>query len=150
MSGEKNALLELQVKAALPAGVLLFSSPAEILSEASLLPYSQAMLRAWKRLNLSAILAIGGLPTLYLKEERKRISPEKANRLQREFWNQGLATVLVLVDPYSVRVFSGMAYPVRDDASEQSVGALVEMLDAANTALELRRIATQLAMELRS
>ncbi len=145
MSKEVNSLPELISQAVLPSGVLLFSGPEEILSDPAILPYSQAMLRAWKHLNLSAILVVDGLPTLYLKEERKRIGPTKANRLQREFWNQGLATVLVLVDPYTVRVFSGMAYPVRDEIPDQCSSSLVETLDVTNAALGLQRIATQLA-----
>lgn len=128
-----------------PAGTILYLTREEILKDRKVLPYLHAMLRAWNDLKLSGILAVDGVPTLYLREEKRRISTAKAKDLQRDFWNQGIATVFALIDPVYLRLYSGLAYPAHPEKDEGTLHSLIKQVEIAQAALELGQLSIELA-----
>ena len=126
-------------------GTILYTSRHQIEDNTDMLNYSHLMLRAWRDLKLSSILCIDGLPTLYLRQDKRKISAAYANKLHLEFWNQGIATVLILVDPRVVRVYSGLATPVAPDDDTDRPSCLIETLRTADLAIRWNQIATELA-----
>jgi hypothetical protein len=60
--------------------------------------YQHMLLRAWEEMYLSGVLTLNGIPTVYLREEAKPVTAEVAANAQLQFWNQGVATVLLLRD----------------------------------------------------
>jgi len=130
----KKALVGAHRKAA-PAGMLFYGSLAEVKADGALTPYLHVLARAWDALELSGVVCVGGLPTLYLAVRNKPVSPGDGADLQRIFWNQGVATVLVVADPTTVRVYSGLAKPTQPDAATGKEVGLVEALDLAEYAV---------------
>jgi S-adenosylmethionine/arginine decarboxylase-like enzyme len=63
------------------------------------------LLRAWEEMHLSGVLTLNGIPTVYLREEAKPVTAEVAAAAQLQFWNQGVATVLLLLDPHTCASF---------------------------------------------
>ena len=116
-----------------PKGLVFYGSIQELRAK-SLLPYWQALSRAWRELKLNGVLSVEGLPTLYLTIQRRRVRQNEAVELQRKFWNQGLATVLVVVDPTTVRIYSGLARPTNAQASKTTQESLVQALSLAEYA----------------
>ena len=81
-----------------PPGIVYLRSRDQVLKERNLEAYQHLLLRAWDTLRLSGVLIIRGIPTVYLREEDRELQPAEAANLQRQFWNQGVATLLVLID----------------------------------------------------
>jgi len=105
-----------------------FCSADDIEKYAGRHPYSHFMRRAWQQMNLNGILCIEGRPTVYFKEV-KRIDSLRQRQCYRKFWNQGLATLLVVKSPQGVRVFSSLAEPVNEDSDIENEHRLVETLN---------------------
>jgi hypothetical protein len=104
------------------------------------------LLRAWEEMHLSGVLTLNGIPTVYLRDDAKPVRPEAAAAAQLQFWNQGVATILLLRDPQHVRVYSSMMRPTSpatatDLDMEQR---LVEKLDLAALASWAERFYTQI------
>jgi len=118
-----------------------FGSEDDIEKHAGIHPYSHFMRRAWETMHLNGILCIEGKPTVYFKEVDCIDS-----RIQREcykkFWNQGLATLLVISSPNEVQVYSSLAEPAKEDSPLQAEHRLVETLDLTTKALFLRKVQT--------
>jgi hypothetical protein len=95
--------------------------------------YQHMLVRAWEEMHLSGVLTLNGIPTVYLREEAKPVTAEVAATAQLQFWNQGVATVLLLRDPHYVRVFSSMTRPTRPEtATDPDIGrCLVEKIELA-------------------
>src|SRR6185437_2420088 len=94
-----------------PRGFRYYRSRSEILRASELFAYQHMLLRAWQDMDLSGVLTLNGIPTVYLREESKPVTPVIAAEAHRQFWNQGVATVLLLRDPQKLRVFSSMTTP---------------------------------------
>src|ERR1039457_4039419 len=105
-----------------------FQSQAEIRRQPALLGYAHHILRAFykKVLGISGVLCIDSKPTIYFRRDERPLSWVEANRLHRIFWNQGIATVLVLADPERLRIYSAQAEPVPEDDASPQPAALVE------------------------
>lgn len=114
-----------------PRGLRLFKSRREILRARELFAYQHMLLRAWEEMNLCSVLTVNGIPTVYVRKESVPVSPQVAAEAHRQFWNQGVATVLLLIDPNYVRVFSSMTTPTNPaDATEADIEKrLVEKLE---------------------
>ncbi|MBZ5626178.1 MAG: N-6 DNA methylase [Acidobacteriia bacterium] len=63
-------------------------------------------------MHLSGVLTLNGIPTVYLRDEPKPVTPQVTAEIHRQFWNQGVPSILLLRDPVTVRVFSSMTKPV--------------------------------------
>ncbi|HEX3152031.1 MAG TPA: hypothetical protein VHR66_28415 [Gemmataceae bacterium] len=79
-----------------------FARKDEIGDTAQPAPQAHALRRAFDRLDLNGILCLHQSPVAYFKEVA-RIDPQKVKSLHRQFWNQGLAPILVLIDPKEVQ-----------------------------------------------
>ncbi len=113
---------------------LFFRSADDIERFAGKHPYSHLMRRAWETMHLNGILCVDGRPTVYFKEVKRLDSIRQHNRY-RKFWNQGLATLLVVSSPDQVQVFSSLAKPVKEDSQVDNEGRLVEILDSTTKVL---------------
>ncbi len=139
----KKELVEAHRQA--PAGLVFYASLSEIRTDRTLLPYLHLLTRAWQDLNLDGVLCINGLPTLYLAIRKKRVSSGVAADLQRLFWNQGLATVLVVADPVTVRIYSGLARPTEPQKASDDITSLVESIRLTDYTLNIQSFMLQLA-----
>ena len=103
-----------------PQGFRYYRSKREVVRDGTLLAYQHLVLRAWKEMNLTAVLTLDGIPTVYVRDEKRPLDPAQAAEVHRQFWNQGVATVLLLRDPEKVRVFSSMTKPVDPSAADEN------------------------------
>lgn len=129
----------------MPFGLIFYSSLTDVRADQSLYAYLHVITRAWESLGLAGVLCDNGRPTLYLVHRKERISPEDGSNLQRLFWNQGVATVLVVADCDSVRIYSGLAKPARSVAISSDQLSLVETLTLADYALSVDSFLLKLA-----
>ena len=129
-----------------PRGYGYYQSRKEIIADENLHAYQHALLRAWEDLELDAIVTLDGIPTVYLRDEKKVMAAGAAAEVHRQFWNQGIATVLVLRDPEKLRVFSSMVTPVNPaDANDAEVDRrVVETVNLAVQASWQQRFYLQL------
>jgi hypothetical protein len=119
-----------------PRGFRYYRTRQEVLRERELFAYQHMLLRAWVDMDLSGVLTLDGIPTVYVKDTDKPLGVEEAARIQGQFWNQGIATVLLLRDPHRARVFSSMTPPANPaTASDADVDhRLVETINLATQA----------------
>lgn len=117
---------------------VFFASCEQIDANASRHPYSHLMRRAWESMNLSGIFCVDRKPTIYFKEVN-RIDARGIRKIHRRLWNQGIATLLVIISPEEVHVYSGLAYPAREQDDVSGDNRLVDVLNRTADALELRR-----------
>jgi len=140
----KRTLLDRHEQSA-PAGLMFYSSLTDVRADRSLRPYLHVISRAWDALELDGVLCVNGLPTLYLTIRHQPVSPAEGANLQRLFWNQGVATVLVVVDRETVRIYSGLAKPVHSGVSLEKEASLVETLSLADYAIRVESFLLQLS-----
>lgn len=95
------------------AGIELYKSLEEVFCQPRLAGYIRVLQRAWSELDLSSVLCVNHVPTLYRVDSRYVIDSNALADLHRKFWNQGVARVLLVVDPKTVYLFSGLQRPVR-------------------------------------
>ena len=111
-----------------------FASKGEIDAAGSAAPQAHALRRAFDRLSVSGILCLHSNPVVYFKEVAS-IRPDQVAALHKQFWNQGLAPILVLIDDRDVHVYSGLTRPVADapilDTDDRLVQRLNRVADAA-------------------
>lgn len=118
-----------------------FRSEEDIEKHAGIHPYSHFMRRAWETMHLNGILCIEGKPTVYFKEVDS-IDSRNQRECYKKFWNQGLATLLVISSPDEVQVYSSLAEPAKEDSPLQAEHRLVETLELAARTLFARRVQT--------
>ena len=110
-----------------PSGMVFHDSINSALDDLSLLGYWSAISRAWKELELCGVLCMDRRPVLYLRKQDRPYEDRQRRRLHKLFWNQGIANVLVLIDPNTVYIYSGLAKPVAEGTvSESEEEALVK------------------------
>jgi Eco57I restriction-modification methylase len=129
-----------------PRGFRYYRSRSAILRAPEIFAYQHTLLRAWDEMHLSGVLTLNGLPTVYLRDERRPVSARVAAEAHLQFWNQGIATILLLCDPQYVRVFSSMMRPA-DPNKATDAGMeeqLVEKIDLAAQAIWAERFYTRL------
>ena len=129
-----------------PQGFCYYQAVEEILRAPELFAYQHMLLRAWGEMGLSGVLTLNGIPTVYVRDVPKRLTPSEAAEAHCQFWNQGVATVMLLRDPQQVRVFSSMTAPTDPNtAAEADIDRrLVESLDLATQASWAARFYVQL------
>jgi len=125
-----------------------YRSIKDVQNEPALLGYAHHIIRAFDKevLGISGVLCIDGKPTVYFRRDEQQISWTEANHLQRVFWNQGIATILILADPEHLRIYSGQAHPVKEGDSSESPASLVPLkLDTVANLLELESLLHKIA-----
>lgn len=113
---------------AICGGLVYLASVNEAKANSSLLAYVRIIERAWEDFSLTGVLCVDAIPTIYFKEVAQPLPEKELNDLHRRFWNQGVAQTLVVADPRTVRIFSGLAKPQKDDAPLSEKTALVKEL----------------------
>ena len=125
-----------------PSGIVYMGSTIEVFSHPDLYAFQHLLLRAWEEMELDGVLVVRGIPTVYLREDDRELTPEEVHALQRKLWNQGVATLLVLVDRKKTRIFSGMVPPritQKQLQDEAPLDSFVEELNLAAQALRAHR-----------
>jgi len=126
--------------------MVFYDSLEAIRAETALLGYVSVLERAWDSpLNIDGVLCIDGHPVLYVKEYRRTVAVRERIACQRLFWNQGVANVLVILDPAHAYIYSGLARPLEDATTVNDEPALVETLERASYAARIKSIYHQLA-----
>ncbi len=111
---------------------VFFSSESEITTTENIVPQALALRRAFDRMKLDGILCVQNNPLAYFKEVPS-IDPVEVQKLHRQFWNQGLAPILVLIDPKEIHIYSGLSLP-----SEK-----LHDLDRSSLVQQLNRVADE-------
>lgn len=132
-----------------PTGFRFYRNAEEILRAPELLAYQHLLLRAWDEMDLTAVLTLNGVPTVYVRDDKSPLGPKCIAELHCKFWNQGLATVLLLRDPGRFRVLSSMVKPVSvglasADAIDARTAESVVTLDLATQAAWAQKFYLQL------
>lgn len=122
-----------------PPGFRYYRTREEVRRAPELYAYQHLLLKAWDDsvLDLSGVLTINAIPTVYVSDRTRPLVANKAAQLQLTFWNQGLATTFLLREPGRVRVFSALCRPLPvDHATEETVqrDLLVESIELATQA----------------
>ena len=111
----------IQAHLSTPPGMIFYPSLEAAMQDHDLLGYISVIKRAWREMKLDGVLCLDGRPVLYLKEYARPFSAPERLFQQRLFWNQGVANVLVLADPTSVFIYSGLARPAKDHTDQSAV-----------------------------
>ena len=117
---------------------VFYSSESEVRGSAKAVPQALALQRAFERLNLNGILCLDNNPLAYFKEVTS-IKPAEVQKLHRQFWNQGLAPILVLIDPRDIHIYSGLALPAEKPENLESTN-LVERLNRVADEAQVRQL----------
>lgn len=112
-----------------PSGMAFHDSIELVRGDLRLLGYISVVERAWREMGLAGVLCMDNRPILYLKVFDQPSSPPERIKLQTLFWNQGVANILVVADPVSVYIYSGLAKPSNESQDEDNDEALIETLD---------------------
>jgi hypothetical protein len=113
---------------AICGGLVHLSSVQEAHANPTLLAYHRIIQRAWEDFSLTGVLCVDSIPTIYFRDEPLPLGDTALNELHRRFWNQGVAQTLVVADPKTVRIFSGLARPQKKDIPLAESTALVDAL----------------------
>ena len=126
----------IQNHSATPPGMHFYASLESVLQDDTILSYFSVIKRAWREMKLDGVLCLDGRPVLYLKSYARPFTNQERLFQQRLFWNQGVANILVLADPTTVYIYSGLARPARDDldqaAAEEALVQTIPMVDYVN------------------
>ncbi len=134
----------LRAHAQIPEGIRFYSSYEEITLEPGLSAYSHLLGKAWHDFKLTGVVCVSGIPTLYLRCFSEPLDAVEAADYHRRFWNQGVATVLVLADPKNVRLYSGLAIPENPEQRKSVAKSLIETIPLADYALRIQDFYFQL------
>lgn len=145
MSIESQYPTLLEAHAQALVGVRFYASPDEITADSTLSAYVHLLTRAWKDFGLNGVVCIAGIPTLYLRCFEQPLAPKEAAEYQRRFWNQGVATILVLVDPQNVSLYSGLAIPAEPGETKNYKKSLIETVSLADYSIRIHDFYLQLA-----
>ena len=121
--------------------MVFHDSLASVREDTDVPGYVTVIERAWREMGLHGVLCLDGRPVLYLREYDQPCSSSERIRLHKLFWNQGVANVLVLIDPVSVFLYSGLVPPGKEAAEK----ALVDTIQIADFAQRIRILFQQLA-----
>ena len=129
-----------------PRGFRYYRSRTELLRSSEIFGYQHMLLRAWEEMHLSGVLTLNGVPTVYIRDEPQPVTPSAAAEAHRQFWNQGVASVLVLRDPGIVRILSSMTRPLNPSTvtKDEIEDRLVEKVELATQAAWAQRFYVQL------
>ncbi len=115
----------------------LFCSRKALLADDTARRYQHLWERAWEKLKPSALLCIEGWPTVYFRRVvRANVDEERC--WQRQLWNLGHATLLVVFDDKETRIYSALATPNPPLGSPDArqVGTALETVAFANDLVE--------------
>ena len=117
-----------QAHKAPPKGMVFYDSLESVKENFELLGYWSVIERAWDEMKLDGVLFIDNRPTLYLKEHDRPFSTKERVYLQKLFWNQGVANILVLGDPKTVYIYSGFGIPHHEESDKSIEKGLIKKI----------------------
>ncbi|MDD5168890.1 MAG: N-6 DNA methylase, partial [Syntrophales bacterium] len=127
-------------------GMAFYNSFNAVKSDDNLLGYVSIIKRAWEELKLDGVLCLDNRPILYLRESAQPFSGDEKLRLQKLFWNQGVANVLVLADPIAVYIYSGLAEPPESQQDSKELDKiLIDRLQIVDYVQRIQSIYLSLA-----
>lgn len=100
-------------------------------------PYAEEIRKAMDELNLTAMFCVENVPQTAILEQAEYDS-EQISEVHAALWNQGLASILVVMGKDSVRVFSLARAPGSGDLQQFESQCLINTLDAAAAAISLK------------
>ena len=104
-------------------------------------PHADAIRTGLSKLGLSAVFCVNGVPTIAIRH-CKTYDPSEIRQIHAALWNQGLASVFVVISDNTVRTFSLAKTPFADDSSNFEDRCLIETIDATTAALQLQSLVT--------
>ena len=111
----------------------------ETADEAGDAPHAGAIRTALRDLGLSAVFCVQDVPTVAIlsvdEYDRKAVAD-----LHAALWNQGLASLLLVISGNTVRAFSLARIPYSGDNEDFDDRCLIREFDAVSNALELKNI----------
>ncbi len=116
-----------------------FGSKSEIDAAGSRVPQAHALRRAFDRLALDGVLCLHNNPVVYFKEVAT-IDPDEVVTIHKQFWNQGLAPILVLIDDNDVHIYSGLTLPADRTENLDNDNRLVQRLDRVTDEAAIRQL----------
>lgn len=125
----------------------MYRSLNQVRADKKLFAYHHLIAIAWEELQLDAVLCINGLPTVYIHQSDEPITAQNAADLHKRFWNQGIATLFLLIDPKKFHVYSAQAFPTAPDkttAIKDQAAQVESDLDLATLSIWFNRLCVQL------
>lgn len=138
MAKLKNQGIEGLIKSAYYSGRLFMNSD-QIERVDPPLPHSHTVRRAFRRLNLDAVLYVDRMPTAYFKRVR-RLDAKKIRQWHTYMWNQHIVPLLVIISDTQIKVYSGQALPTDKDDDVDGSGRLVQVFGEVADVLELDQV----------
>lgn len=126
-------------------GIRFYASVEEIQTDLKLSAYTHLLVKAWRDLQLSGVVCVEGVPTVYLRLFEEPLEAEQASEFHNKFWNQGVAKILVLADPENVNLYSGLAIPGKPGSGAGDEKKLIETLRLTEYTLRVHEFYIQLA-----
>jgi hypothetical protein len=118
-----------------------FTSSEQIGRDDPLLQHSHTVRRAFKRLELDAVLYVDRAPAAYFKRvKNSTAAPEDIREWQTYLWNQHVVPLLVIISDTQIKVYSGQALPTEDTKDIDDNGRLVKVFDKVADVLELDEV----------
>ena len=90
-------------------------------------PQPQTLHSAFELLEIDGVLCIDRNPTVYFKQ-LPECDPSKILELHKNFWNQGIAPLLVIISPEEVHIYSGLVPPAEQSFKDTEESGLIEKL----------------------
>ncbi len=116
-----------------------FGSKGEIDAAGASAPQAHALRRAFDRLALDGVLCLHNNPVVYFKKVAT-IDPDHVITIHRQFWNQGLAPILVLIDDNDVHIYSGLTRPATAAENLDNDNRLVQRLNRVANEAAIRQL----------
>lgn len=116
-----------------------FGSKSEIDAAGSRVPQAHALRRAFDRLALDGVLCLHNNPVVYFKQVAA-IDPDHVITIHKQFWNQGLAPILVLIDDNDVHIYSGLTRPATSTENLDNDNRLVQRLNRVADEAAIRQL----------
>jgi len=111
--------------------VELYKTIGSVTRNPRLIGYHRVLQRAWDEFALNSVVCVNNVPTLYRIVSKTILTSDELAKKQCDFWNQGIASVLLIVDPKSVYIYSGLQPP-----RKQTPELFVSDNDAASPLLQ--------------
>lgn len=112
-----------------------FAGASDLDAAPLVVPQAHVLRRAFEDLGLSGVLCQDNAPLIYFRLE-DRIEPAKVAATHRLFWNQGVAPILVFIDPEQVQVYSGLTPLEPSQSVATDAAGFVERLERVAGALQ--------------
>jgi hypothetical protein len=100
-------------------------------------PHASAIRAALDQMGLTAVFCVQGVPTVAILA-MEHYDREAIINLHGELWNQGLASLLLVISEDTLRVFSLARTPIRDPGDSFETRCLIETLRQTDDVLRFR------------